>query len=103
MSLINENEIIQFGKFKGKQIRDIIINEPNYSKWCLSQPFIESYPEIKQILDNEFKDKNEHFLNFGKYRNKSLAWIRENDIKYIDYLKKNEYVKSKMEDLWNSL
>ena len=58
---------------------------------------------ITKILSDTFKDKNEHYLTFGKYKNKSVSWIKENDLKYIDYLKKNEYVKTKMVELHNAL
>ena len=36
--------------------------------------------------------KDEIYLHFGKYKNKSLTYIFDTDKKYIEYLKNNEYI-----------
>jgi len=94
---------IQFGKYKSKTIEYIIENDINYAKWMFEHPKLVLDEYITEILSDAFHDKDEHYLTFGKYKNKSLSWIKENDLKYIDYLQKNEYVKSKMVDLHNAL
>ncbi len=94
---------IPFGKYKSKTIEYIIENDINYAKWVFEHPTLVLDEYITKILSDTFLDKNECYLNFGKHKNKSLSWIKENDLKYIDYLKKNEYVKSKMVDLHNAL
>ena len=35
-------------------------------------------------------------ISFGKYKHKSVLWILENDPNYIEYLKRNEFVQTKM-------
>ena len=58
---------------------------------------------LKEYLDNKLIDKNEYYMTFGKYKNKPLSEIKKKDPKYIQYLKNNEYVKSKMTNLYNLL
>ena len=95
--------MINFGKYKSQTIEYIIENDINYAKWMFEHPTLVLDDNITKILSDTFKDKNEHYLTFGKYKNKSVSWIKENDLKYIDYLKKNEYVKTKMVELHNAL
>ena len=102
-NLVNENYIIQFGKYKGKNIIDEFEKNKTYFIWCFNQPFIKKYEEIYKFLESEIKEPNEIYLTFGKYKNKSLSWIKENDEKYIYYLKTNDYVKDKMVNLWMQL
>lgn len=103
-SYIDTNKIINFGKYKARNIDDIVIENPNYCLWLLNQNLImSSNPLIKEILENKFKDKNEIYLTFGKYKSKTLSWINDNDKKYIDYLKNNEYVKNNLVNLKNAL
>ena len=93
MTLINECEIITFGKFRGQNIYTIIEDDPNYCLWVLKQKqILETYPEIKKILEDVFLNKDDIYLHFGKYKNKSLSFVKENDPKYLIYLKNNEYV-----------
>jgi uncharacterized protein (DUF3820 family) len=91
--------IIQFGKYKLKEIEEISKMDPAYCVWCLNQPFLEKYDELKKYLELKFK-KDDIYMSFGKYKGKSLDWIKENDYKYIFYLKKNDYVKDKMPKLF---
>ena len=102
-NLVNENYIIQWGKFKGKNIIDEFEKNKPYFCWCFNQPFIKKYEDIYKFLENEIKDPNEIYMTFGKYKNKSLNWIKQNDEKYILYLKTNDFVKDKMINLWMAL
>ena len=102
-NLINPVYIIQWGKFKGKNIIDIFDDNKSYFAWCFSQPFIKKYDEIYNFLEEQIKDPNETFMTWGKYKNKSLTWIKANDDKYISYLKTNDFVKEKMINLWMKL
>ena len=102
-TLIEEWKIIDFGKYKSKSIDYILENDMNYAKWIFEHPTLTVDDNVRKILENIFKDKDDHYLNFGKYKNKSLTWIKQNDKKYIDYLKKNDYVKNKMESLFKAL
>lgn len=101
--MINENYILKFGKYKSNTIQDIYEKDLSYCQWLLRQPSIENYSEIKKFLEEKFIDPNECYLSFGKYKNKSISEIKKKDPKYIDYLKNNEYVKSKMKKLYENL
>ena len=48
-NMINENYIIQFGKYKSKNIVDISDLNPNYCNWLLKQPLLNKYPDIKNV------------------------------------------------------
>lgn len=103
-SMIEDWKIITFGKFKSCSIDDLLREEVNYCKWMFEHlESINIHKNIEKLLENKFKDSNEIYLTFGKHKNKTLSWIRENDIKYIDYLKKNDYVKNKMTKLYEAL
>lgn len=101
---IEEWQIIQFGKYKGQNFLDILENNKAYCKWLHSQALImKSNPMFLKLLDVEFKDKNEYYLTFGKYKNKSLTYINNTDKKYITYLKFNDYVNENLQELKNAL
>ena len=102
-NMINENYIIQFGKYKSKNIVDISDLNPNYCNWLLKQPLLNKYPDIKEFLEEKFIDPNEHYMTFGKYKNKALSEIKKNDPKYIDYLKTNDFIKTRMVSLYEAL
>jgi len=102
-NMVNENYIIQFGKYKAKNIVDIAELNPNYCMWLLKQPLLNKYPEIKDYLEEKFMDQNEHYITFGKYKGKALSDIKKNDPKYIDYLKNNEFIKTRMVSLYEAL
>lgn len=96
MALINENEIILFGKYRSKNIYDIIQDDPKYCQWLLSnKQILETYPEMKRILEDVFIDNDDIYLHFGRHKNKTLTWVKTNDPKYLIYLKNNEYVITK--------
>lgn len=92
---------LEFGKYKNKTIQEVWDENKSYCQWLNSQPMIENYPEIKKFLDDNLKNKNDYYMTFGKYKNKALSWIIENDKKYILYLKGNEYVKTKLTKLYD--
>lgn len=92
--------ILEFGKYKDKEISEIFNENPNYCVWLLNQPMIKNYPEIYEYLKNNLLDKDAYYMSFGKYKNKSLDWIKINDPKYIEYLKNNEFVISKLDKLY---
>ena len=103
-TMIEDWKIITFGKFKSCSIDDLLREEVPYCEWMYKHiKDINIHDNIVKLLENKFKDSNEIYLTFGKHKNKALSWIRENDNKYIDYLKKNEYVKTKMTKLYEAL
>ena len=102
-NMVNENFIIQFGKYKSKNIVDILDLNPNYCQWLLKQPLLNKYPDIKEYLEEKLINPNEHYMTFGKYKGKALSDIKKNDPKYIDYLKNNDFIKTRMVSLYEAL
>lgn len=97
-------KIIQFGRYKGKKITDILNSHPSYCKWLTTQSLImEQYPKFKDLFDLEFKNKDDYFLNFGKHKNKSLIYVNNVDKKYTQWLRHNEYVKNNLPELVKAL
>ncbi len=77
---------LQFGKYKDCDINEIYITDPNYCKWLFTYPTIRLYPNIYKFLKSKFKNEEsgEIYLDFGKYKGKSLSYIcQKKDIKYI--------------------
>ena len=95
--------IINFGKsHKGESIIDLVKTEPIYCKWLYSQPWLETNnPDIYNYLSLHLT--KEQLIPFGKYKNKTIEEIRILDDKYIIWLKKNEWVKENLKEIYNSL
>jgi uncharacterized protein (DUF3820 family) len=88
------NTIITFGKYKNKEIAEVYVSDLGYTKWLYTQELIlGSKPGIKEFLRSKFEGSDmSYVMRFGKYKNKTIVWIKNNDPKYIDWLQKNEYV-----------
>jgi len=91
--------ILEFGKYKNREIKEVFAENPNYCHWLFKKPMTQNYKDIYKFLDENLKNKNTLYLTFGKHKNKSLDWIAENDKKYILYLKGNEFVQNKLPEL----
>jgi uncharacterized protein (DUF3820 family) len=89
---------IDFGKFKGHKIDDLIKNEPSYCTWLLRQKNILDKPYY-DILAKTFTNPDEYYMTWGKYKGLSLTQIREQDPKYLSWLAENQYVKDKCSKL----
>jgi uncharacterized protein (DUF3820 family) len=100
-NIISEDEILTFGKYKARNIKDIIIENPSYCQWMLSRNDYLNDTQ-KSILTKSIKT-DDYYLTFGKYKNKTLKSIYESDKQYIHYLKNNEYIKTKMPTLLDEL
>lgn len=103
--LIRDFEIIKFGKYKSKNIHEVMKDDIDYCQWVYRQPWISSHPEIKELLENRFKNDGNTYLSFGKYKNKSLDYIlnEKKDYKYIKWLKDSDYVKENLKSLKKEL
>jgi uncharacterized protein (DUF3820 family) len=91
---------LTFGKYKNKEISQVWEENKSYCQWLYTQPMIKNHPEIYKFLDDNLKNKKDYYMTFGKYKNKPLSWIIENDSKYILYLKGNDYVKENLTKLY---
>lgn len=88
-----------FGKYASKTMKEVVMEDPNYCKWAMSQPFCP--PEAK-----EFISKNiilEPTMPWGKHKGKLLSSIARIDYNYIKWLLANDFVKTKCPDLLTDL
>lgn len=91
--------ILNFGKYKNKDIEEVFKSDISYCQWVFKQPLLQNYPDIYDFLKKKFINPNDYYLNFGKYKGKSIYWIKSRDEGYIRYLRGNEYVQTKLRDL----
>ncbi|DBA05226.1 TPA: hypothetical protein N0F65_007388 [Lagenidium giganteum] len=71
------SNILTFGKYKNQTIEEVYGKDVQYARWLRTQDIlIESKPEIKQFLEDKFKDSdNSYLLTWGKYKNHTIKWI----------------------------
>lgn len=81
---------LDFGKYKGKDIEEVYNIDEKYAFWVFNWPQAKAYPEIYDFLKKKFRGDC-FYMYYGKYKGKSIKWIKENDKKYIYYLKNNEF------------
>lgn len=88
--------ILRFGKYRSREIADIYETDPQYCRWLLHQDILtEGYPDIRLFLDGKFKDDDKSFLmTWGRYKNKTIQFIKDNDVDYFNWLLNNTFVKS---------
>lgn len=98
---MSELNILEFGKYKNKDIESVFKEDINYCKWLYTNPLTKNYTGVYDFLHSKFHNNNLIYLSFGKYRNRSVDWIIENDKNYIYYLRSNQYVQSKLPELAN--
>ena len=59
------NDILQFGKFKGKSILYVLDNKPSYLVWCINN--VEGFKIDERLKEDLLKQYNRH-----------LKWLRTN-------------------------
>lgn len=93
--------VINFGRHKGKAMRDLVNLDPKYCEWLIVQP---QFKEKNEMLfhymiengityDKDFekkkkernKRKAEYFL-FGKYKSEKIVDVYKNDKSYCNYI-----------------
>ncbi len=90
-----DNLVLRFGKYKTRNIQDILSIDKSYCRWLINHPY--TTEDVKAYIQSNSDD--EYSMTWGKYKNKSIPWIKENDSKYFDWLCKNEYVKENCKSL----
>ena len=97
------SHILSFGKYKGKDINNILKEDECYCNWLLKHKESSNLNEEQiKILESKL-NINDVYIGFGKYKNKTIEWIFNNDKKYIYYLKNNEYIKKNKTDIIESI
>ena len=85
------NDILMFGKYKGKSFGDIYQKDSQYLRWLetTDRLFKIDFEELEQLYPNVEKSTDlsirERVVDFGKYKGKSYNDIK-NDISYLEWL-----------------
>lgn len=89
-----DSTTINFGKYRGKTIAEIYEQDEQYCKWLYPQEIlIGEYPAIKEFLVSKLNGADlSYVMTWGKYKSKSISWIKKNDEGYISWLLKNQFV-----------
>lgn len=92
----SEEYILTFGKHKNKMLKDI---DNAYLSWCVNSPTI--YDSIKEKIRNYLNSidydyqqvkENDYILKFGKYKDKRVKEIYNEDKNYIEWLLNSETI-----------
>lgn len=98
-------EVLQFGKYKGKSLGDIYTMDYQYLYWLETTDrfFKIDFEELKQLYPNVEKSSDisisERIIGFGKYKGKKFSEIKD-DISYLEWLVSIEKISN---DDFNSL
>ena len=89
-----------FGKYRFRPFDEVAKIDPAYCVWCINN-LSDRFPEVSQLTN--LVDLNSTYITFGKHKNKTIKQIKLEDPKYIDFLKKSDYVKNKRQDILDEL
>lgn len=102
----NPDYVIQFGKYKGKTIKEIYSQDPKYIFWLMEKDhyFRVDFDQLLNIPDNSSdreriieteinrvfpKVTPDDVISFGKYQGKTFREIFSTDPSYIDWFLRN--------------
>ncbi|GMF65747.1 unnamed protein product [Phytophthora lilii] len=103
---------LTLGKHKSKIIEEVYSSDPGYCRWLLNQKtIIGDDSDIAKFLKDKFENDDGSFLlTWGKYKNRTIKQIQAADPNYLEWLSKNEFVKTKcpklkaeVEHFWHKL
>lgn len=103
---MNDNLILQNGKYKDEDVRDVYFKDPDYIKYLYYQPSIKYEKDIYEFVLNKIYPNHEReiFMDFGKYKGKPLSYIlKKKDIKYLLYLHGCSFIKKNNKKLYKIL
>lgn len=96
--------LINFGKYKklGLNIDELFEKDRKYCKWIFAQPFLkknnsEIYDRLEELISTD--NENSFRLNHGKYKGKTLKEVYDLDKNYIEYLKKQPFIKDSCKNI----
>lgn len=91
-----ESTILNFGKYRGKEIEEVYNIDVQYCKWLYCQGYlIDECPGIKKFLHDELEGTDlTYVMTWGRFKGKTLAWIQTKNPAYLEWLLKNEFVNS---------
>lgn len=83
---------LNFGKYKNEILDDSLIStDEQYFRWLLKSEYVKKHPSVKDFVKSYFSNP-EYVLKFGKYQNKTAAYIKSEDEKYFQWLVSNSII-----------
>lgn len=97
---------LNFGKYKDKTIGAVYDMDRDYCRWLFKQ--IENIDDANDGLSDFLKEKfhdddGSYLLKWGKNKGKTIKWIQTNQPKYFEWLKKSDYIKDKVPNLYKQI
>ena len=92
VKVLELDDVLDFGKYKGKKLCEIIINDWQYIKWAVlgSQRLFVDIEEIVAYHEaNMPKLTPSDKMTFGKYKGRSILEVYKEDQQYLRWLEEN--------------
>jgi uncharacterized protein (DUF3820 family) len=92
VKVLGLDDVLDFGKYKGKKLCEIIINDWQYIKWAVlgSQRLFVDIEEIVAYHEaNMPKLTPSDKMTFGKYKGRSILEVYKEDQQYLRWLEEN--------------
>lgn len=88
--------LLKFGKYRELEIAEVWEKDEQYCKWLYPQEIlIGEYPAIKEFLFSKLNGADlSYVMTWGKYKGKSIQWIKTKNYGYLEWLLKNPFVES---------
>ena len=86
------NDVLEFGKHKGKTLLEVIHNDFGWVRWALksSEHF---FCNIETVIEERKKTikvlQPNDVISFGKYKGQTIRYIYDNDANYLSWLMEN--------------
>ncbi|AFD55227.1 exodeoxyribonuclease X C-terminal domain-containing protein [Riemerella anatipestifer] len=86
----SRNIIFNFGKYKGKKVKDVWLEDKEYCIWLINSSRYEGWRSSALHIYNELERLNNGndilFFSFGKYKGESVNDILKSDRQYCEWL-----------------
>ena len=92
LKLLELEDQFDFGKYKGKTIKEVIELDWQYVKWAVidSQNLIANVDDIIKYHDSILKPLlPDSIISFGKYKGRTIGDIFKNDPQYLKWMQQN--------------
>lgn len=92
IKVLGLDDIIDFGKYKGRKLGDIVISDWQYIKWAVlgsQRLFVDVEEVIAYHEANTPKLAPSDKMMFGKYKGRTLQEVFEEDQQYLRWLEEN--------------
>lgn len=90
--LLGLDDVIDFGKYKGVTIREVVEKDWQYIEWAVLQSQ-RLYVDVEAVVAYHdtciVKLTSNDLMPFGKYKGQSLASVFANDYQYLKWLEEN--------------